>query len=1483
MKKRHSKLRKFLLRTLLALVFLSSVVAVLTRNRKVQTHIARYLTHKFTELTGADIHIGKVEVDFLRNFHVEDLVVFDLHKDTLLKLKSLDFRVDEVNFPKNTARVTKVVLNHGFFKMGQYPNETLFNYEMIMARLSSDSSSSKPWGVKIDQVKLLATDYVYFTGMQPEKSNIKGEFNPSYIRVNNLTGDIAHLEAFKNGKFTFDITNLTGAERSGFAIDELATQGVFYNKRLELNGLRLFSLDTHIEGLFSMDWSAKDAMKDFYRKVIFQLTVASSPIRLSDIGPFAPWLKSHSTSLLCDFTLKGPLSDLKSKDFTALTSAGTELNLNYRLTGLPNVSKLVNTVKMNDCVIEMTDAMEMFAGETWGGYLARFGSTYWNAELQIPMDSFVFNGTAQTDVGGYEGEFALDFSRDESMPFRLIGETKDLQLNGFATTLGDFGALNANVVVFGDGFDENASGNFDLNVADLRYNGQILQNSIFNGTLKKGEIELNVSSSDVKSKLELSLLGGNIFGEKKSLNAQLNLSKLDFKALGFDTANLDVSGKFNIAIAGSSWDDLTGLVTIQDARFHKGNDEYILRNQLIQRPTTDYLGFKGDWAEGSISGPLKFTHTPNWIDHLSNNLVPERFKDIGFALNDSIYFNLFLPQTAWIDAFLIKGLKLGPLNIKGHYFAQNNICDLKIGPFSLEYGKLYSERVKLSLLKPTTHGMTKLRVSTNYMLVDNTVYDTLGFAFDIMKGGYQVKTLLHEKADRYSLGVAGTGAIHEDFANLYFQETYLRIQKQFWTLDDKARINFNKNNIEVNDFYIADATHFFQVDGVASKSHSDTLKVEFGNITPRVLMPFFPKGTFDSLNFRSNGSVALSGVFGDLQFLGNLDINKIKYQNFEYGSASVSIEESEVQGRLKMDASMRTGPLEKTRFYGTVSLKDNESADLDILGTIPQNSSLQILKPFLDGVITVKEGKFGGNVRISGKSNRPKIMGLLTTNTVKLGVDYLGTDYYLGGNFKVTDQGLFTMRPMKFFDESKVNFGWMTLALTHENYKNFALDLKVDSIRNMRVLKTTEKMNDLFYGNAWADGNCRIYGLFSEIDMDINLKTRPQTSVSIQYPEVSENIVSNSIKFVTKTPSSKTAIPAPVLIESDAIGKIILNIQATDDAEARFVIDKRLGDVIKGNGSGNLRLIYDRDEELYLYGSYMISKGEYAFSLPGVNLLKKINLQKGGTIAWDGDPFNARVDLAGNFEKRLSPSTLMISNAGSGNSYPASRFVSTLYMKGNLFSPQISFDLDAPDLISSGGTSANEVNSVIQRIKADKDETMRQSIALLLFGNFLPPSFSSASAPNTNAFSGTGFAGNSISTIASSVVNDLFSKYGIPTRIQVNIDDVRNATGTSNTQLFVNSEWFLSDRLRLDLNYDPTVAVLVNSVAVPINFNLEYKTSDENWRLKAFSRSNNLLLQQNNSPTTNGVSGNTLGTGVLYRREFDTFQRKKKKKSNESN
>ena len=334
--------------------------------------------------------------------------------------------------------------------------------------------------------------------------------------------------------------------------------------------------------------------------------------------------------------------------------------------------------------------------------------------------------------------------------------------------------------------------------------------------------------------------------------------------------------------------------------------------------------------------------------------------------------------------------------------------------------------------------------------------------------------------------------------------------------------------------------------------------------------------------------------------------------------------------------------------------------------------------------------------------------------------------------------------------------------------------------------------------------------------------------------------------------------------------------RANPELEAEFLIDKQLGDLIRGRGTGDIRMLYDDKERFYLNGQYTIKSGEYIFSLPGINVLtQKITLDEGGKISWVGDPYNANLSLSGRIEKRISPAQLMLtSGASSGGSYPPTLIVSILNISGSLLRPQIGFDLQAPELANSTGSNS-DVNAVIQRIRQDKDEVMRQSVALLIFGNFLPPSFSSGNPTSGNVISGAGVAGNSVSNIASTVMNDLFAKYGIPTRIQVNIADVRSRSGTaSNAQVFVNSEWFLSDRLRLDLNYDPTVAMLVNSVAVPFNFNLEYMTRNENWRLKMFSRSSNIMLQQGGT-TTNGVSGNTLGGGVVYRREFETFQRKK--------
>lgn len=1459
-------------------MFFSSILAVLTRNKWVQTYLAQYFASQVQEQLGVAVEIKAVEIDFLRNFHLEGILMRDLHKDTFIYLRTLDVQLRNWNLTHNSFEFNNAELFTPLVKIGQYESDSLLNFEEIFAHLESDPKANKPIELRLNGIELTNACFVYFDGEKAFAQNVMGEFNPNYQKYSDINAKMDQGIYHYDGKMDFDIISFSAQDRCGFAVRQLSGPLQIQGSNVIMPNLNIETGNTHLKGSFSI---IKDSSitGTYFDQFIYRLKLENSGITLKDLGCFAPYLREHSLALLVNADMKGPLADFRVNQFNASTQNGSRLNMSYRMIGLPQLPNLVQTCTFENSIITKQDVQTMFAVESWAKSLLVYGDVSLDMNCEIPVGLYRQKGRVRSTAGSFDGLFEVDYTKIDSIsPFLCKGKFTNLRSQIWGDSAHTIDKIGGRVDITGNRFDSALTARFNAQSLSAFVNGNYIDNIEIDGTVINGNVEAQILAQNEKIRLGLMLDCHNLYDQDRNILLQGKISKFDLFGLGLDTVRHMISGEVDLNLTGTNIDDFRGMLSVDFARFERGKTEFQLQHQIITRPDADLLGFKGDWLDGSITGPLKLSNTAFWLKQIAHSIAPERFPEVAQELNDSIYIDLTVPQTAWIEEFVIPGLYLGPLRIKGHYFANQNTFDLKMGPFSLEYGRMYMEKVLFSMEKIRKNGFVKSQFRTNYVLVENTLYDTFGVSVEVLNGGYQVATRLHDKSDRYSFSLKGNGTINAKTSNLYFKETQLKILNQLWNLDREARISFMPDKWQVSNFFLADANHFLEIYGDISPYDKDTLYVDFGNFTPKVLAPFFPRNSFDSLKFRSNGKMALCAILGDMQFFGNLGLNKMVYMNQDFGSANIAVKQTQAQGRVRLEADVRSGPLSNTTFAGDINFTKGQSPQINILGNIPNGSSLDFLKPFVDGIISIENGKFGADIRITGALNKPKMQGLLQTNQFKVGIDYLGTQYRMGGNFKITEEGLFTFRPQKFTDPSTGSFAWMRMSITHDNFNDFALDLKLDSIKNMRVLSTTESMNNQFYGNAWADGSAHIYGLFSEIDMDIDLETREKTKVAIQYPEVEENRVGGSIVFVNKkTESLKSKnTKANEASESDAIGQINLNITATPQAEVQFVIDKRLGDIIKGYGDGGIRLVYGRDEKLYLYGRYVIEKGEYAFSLPGVNLLKKITVNKGGSIRWDGDPYNAEVDLSGSFEKKISPSTLMVTSSSSGTSYPTTTFVSVLSMKGNLFSPSISFDLQAPDLSSITGATGSEINSVLQRIRANKDETMRQSISLLLFGNFLPPSLTGASAPTTSSFSSAGFAGNSISTLASSVVNDLFSKYGIPTRIQVNIDDVRNATGNSNTQLFVNSEWFLSERLRLDLNYDPTVAVLVNSVAVPLNFNLEYKTRDENWRLKAFSRSNNLILQQNSATTTNGVSGNTLGTGVLYRREFDTFKRTKK-------
>ncbi len=1474
MKKRGSKLRKILLRTLLILVFFSSVVAVLTRNKYVQTRIAQYLTSYISSELKAKVSIKAVEIDFLRNFHLEDFLIEDRHGDTVFFASTFNFRIAHFSYRKQKIKIHAIELNKLVIHIGDYAGEKGMNFDFISDYFASPTPAkeSKPWFFEGRDIKIRNAEFLQFYYKNGPIKNIPNVYNNDYLFIRDIDIDIPRWTMDDIHGNRFKIEKLKAKERSGLEVVELVADCEINGKHILLDHMKLRTPNCIIGPRFEMINKNDSAYEKPFDDVIYALTLKNSKLCMHDFRMFSDWLANRTFCFDVNADFRGPLSNLKAKYFHAVSGNGTNLKLKYGLIGLPNVSQLLNTFDFEHSVIAMSDLQEIMPELNLPKTVVEIGLVNLNGQLDVPMGSLSWNGDVKTDMGHMNGMMELNYI-NEQLPLQYMMNVNVDSVNWlhFLPQASFLGKANMGVYLKGSGFDEHASFEYDINTSSYTLNQRKFIKASIDGTLDNGKLNGFFNSEDPSALLSATIEAENIFKNQVS-NIQMKVQNLDFEKLGFDSVHTAFKGNIDVASSGNDLNTILGDVTFKNCVFNREDEEFVLPLQVIRRDIPELVSFSGNWIDGNIKGNWKLAKTGLWFEHILHEILPARFSKPTEISTDSVHFDLFLLQTVWLDALIAPGLRLGPVSLRGYYHGASNKYLLDMGPFSIEYGLFYGEKSKISIRKDISVGLpTQITFNTNNARFDKTLYDKVNLYWACGSDIYMLNTEIHEIENKYSLKMNGAGQVFKDIADFHFNTTEMKIFKNKWMLEKSAQIEFLKDKTKITNFYLSDNEHYLEVNGDISGSKFDTVRIGFSNISPSILAPFFPKGVLDSVDFRGNGDVKICAVLKNPKLLGDLSVNKLKYNGFLYGDMDVALKETEKIGHLQLNSLFRSGPLKGLAINGGLQLTQADNLEMDLYGELPRKTSLKILDPFLKGILDFKDGTIRGNFHVFGTTDQPKAEGLLSVEQAKVKVDYLATEYTFAGNIKVTEKGLFSVRPIKVFDDSKKNFAWMKLAFTYKNFSEFSLDVQFDSLKNFKVLQTTEKENSLFYGTAWADGNCRIYGPINKINMDINLKPRKNSVLAIQYLSANENKIYGSITF--RNHLGKIQNKGIVKKEApSSLGKIVMNINATTDAEVQFIIDKKLGDIIKGRGNGQLRMVYDVDGKFYLFGAYSVDQGEYAFSLPGINLLKKISLDKGGSIVWDGDPFNAVVDLVGRVEKKISPSTLMITSSSASNSYPATKIISILNLKGNLFSPQIGFDIQAPELVTTSGTAATEVNAIIQRIRTDKDETMRQAVALLLFGNFIPPSFSNSGASAASNFSGAGFAGNSVSTIASSVVNDLFSKYGIPTRIQVNIDDVRSSTGTSNTNLFVNSEWFLSDRLRLDLNYDPTVAVLVNSMAVPINFNLEYKTTDENWRLKAFSRSSNLLLSNG---LTNGVSGNTLGAGMLYRREFETFKRKK--------
>ena len=75
----------------------------------------------------------------------------------------------------------------------------------------------------------------------------------------------------------------------------------------------------------------------------------------------------------------------------------------------------------------------------------------------------------------------------------------------------------------------------------------------------------------------------------------------------------------------------------------------------------------------------------------------------------------------------------------------------------------------------------------------------------------------------------------------------------------------------------------------------------------------------------------------------------------------------------------------------------------------------------------------------------------------------------------------------------------------------------------------------------------------------------------------------------------------------------------TPDAQLTLVMDPVGGDRVKATGRGSMRMTYNDADEMTVYGTYTLERGNYNFTLQDI-IIKDFTIRDGSSITFQGDP-----------------------------------------------------------------------------------------------------------------------------------------------------------------------------------------------------------------------------------------------------------------------
>lgn len=1433
------------------------VAFIIFKSPPIQTLLTRYIAKKISEKVNTRIEIGAVDFSIFKTLVLHDVYIEDLQKDTLFFIRRIEVNINDLDWSKKIikARNLNLLQPQCFLKQS---NQGVLNLQFLIDVFRSDTtdtSPSKPFKFYIDKFRISNGKFKFDNLAKPELKSNAVDFD--HLNIKNLNIDMKDIAIIEDS-IVFNIRKISLKENSGLQLSRLNTKGYFAASGIHLNNLYLETSNSLIRAsYFKLKTKSLKDFNDFEQRVKFDVAFYVSKVCSEDIAYFAPKLHGLKQNVVISGKVKGPLASLKTKDLLIKYNKNTYIKGNYEIDGLPDIDNSFMILKFDYLKTNVSDFANLplppFDGSNaleLPKLLNTLGNILYKGELSGFVNDFVAYGKLKTDLGFIESDAKIKFDTIKNQTF-IKG---NVALSNFfigkvinANPLIGYVSMNASVDahIKKNGFNAKVNGlfqSFDFNhynYQDIKVDG-IVNERMFDGSLKLYDPNINL---DFLGKIDYSNKEPVFYFMADVKHAKLN--KLHFLP---KDSNIELSFLLDSKIIGDNPDNMNGTIDIYQLKYkhnalysESNNIHLMLKQDLMQKN----ILLKSDFADINIKGKFQFN---NFLYYIQQKLKPFlsaiNIADIpkNFILDED--FNIH------VDLKLLKYKGFIRDFLPWLFIADNSTLNIDINKTDHIKLKLLSDSINLSGLSIDS-SIIKMSVQN-----DKLITEWSGAKFylnkEIALNKPIVKIYTSNNINDFFLtwerndSLVGDGEIaanailfFEDKkfkANIAFNPSRINFNHLDWYLND-GTININDSIISIKQAIINQDEQYFFVDGRLGATMEDSLIININQLQLSLLNPLI-KSTGLTFNGVMNGEILIRSSLHKPLLISNFTINELKLNNEDLGDFKLKGQWNDEKQKLFYLADAYRGTINTLHVVGEYDDKNKINADIRL-----DKLRLNIIEPFISSFASNIRGTVSGNIHFSGTFEKPQLEGTIRLTKAALMITYLNTRYNFTGDVRVLPNS-FKINAIDLYDEEG-NVAQISGEVSHHYFNNINIDLFLNTKRFL-FLNTKYSDNNLFYGSVYSSGLINIIGTLNNIAINANVQTEKGTKFNLNLESGTELTQQNFIHFVSSNTLSNKK-EKPQIGSSNSGLSLNFNIQATPDANIQLIFDSKVGDIIKSYGTGNLRLELKPTGDFLIFGNYIISQGDYLFTLQNV-INKKFDVMQGSNVSFSGDPLNADIDIKAVYKLRTSLYELMLDST-----YKARVPVECeLDLKNKLLNPTFSFAIKVPN-------SDSRVEGVINGLS--DEEVNKQVISLLVLNRFVTPE-TFKSGVKTVEYSNTNAVGVNSSELLTNQLNHWLSQISKTVNLGVNYrpgDMISN----EELELALNTQIF-NDRVTINTNLGVSNSSQTESSMLIGDFDVELKISKSGkLKAKGFNRTNTNILKDT-SPYTQGV-------GLFYREEFDDW------------